>query len=76
MTVGELRRAMEPLTDEAEVLFPAYELPAHGSYKRATRASVEAIRIAYDVGLFKRADYKIEQAGKLDGQAQAALVIR
>lgn len=67
MTVGELRRVLEPLTDEAEVLLPAYEHPKYGSYRKTTRACIEAV-VQQD-GVFARME-------RLAGQAEAALVIR
>jgi hypothetical protein len=73
MTVGELRRMIEPLADEAQVLLPTM----HPSipFMKVKRCNIEMVRITkrdgHDGSIFS-ARYSPEELG----HAQAALVIR
>ncbi len=67
MTVGELRRVIEPLSGEAEVLFTTFKSDQASGYRRVDRATVEAVVVSANdlilpVVVVKAAQYPLVQA--------------
>jgi hypothetical protein len=72
MTVGELRRVIEPLSGDAEVLATLFKEDQAGAYRRVGKATIEAVVISPNDVILPVVCVKASQYPSV----QAALVIR